>query len=145
MTMVRKQMVDQLNCDYTYGDRTKYHRTKVGLSKSHVNDAFIIARGTDQEFSIVYQVKQVRRNNRCLQKNRKGYAPSIRKQRYPYQPNDLVRYNNTPCRVKGVFNYGKWIRLVTSIGKTINTNIKNVELVTYGKGLQFNVRNSSPT
>ena len=148
MTMVRWKMVEQLNCRRTYGDRTKYHRTKVGLSKSHVNDAFIIARGTDQEFSKIYEVKQVRRNNRSIQTNRKGFNRSIRKRRYKYQPNDLVRHNNTPCRVKGVFNYGKWIRLVNSIGKTINTNIKNVELITYGKGLQFkqfNVRNSSPT
>jgi hypothetical protein len=41
--------------------------------------------------------------------------------------------------VKGVFNYGKWIRLVNTVGKTINSNIKNVELIKYGKGIQFTI------
>ena len=36
-------------------------------------------------------------------------------------------------RTKGTFNYGKWIRLEDGT----NTNIKNVELICYGKGLQF--------
>jgi hypothetical protein len=48
--------------------------------------------------------------------------------------------------VKGIFNYGKWVRLTpiknpvdTKTGKTINSNkaIKKVELLKYGKGLNF--------
>jgi len=48
-----------------------------------------------------------------------------------------VRHKGLLCRVKGVFNYGNWVRLIDNMGKTINTNIKRVELVKYGKGLQF--------
>lgn len=146
MTMVRWKMVEQLDCQYTYGDRTKYDRTKIGLPKSHVNDAFVIASGGKQQRITSFDVKQIRRNNRCIQINRKGFKPSIRRQRYMYQPNDLVRHNNSLCRVKGVFNYGKWIRLVNSVGKTgkkINSNIKNVELIKYGKGMQFIVNSST--
>jgi hypothetical protein len=143
MTMMRKQLVERLNCRHTYGDHTKYHRTKIGLSKSHVNDAFVIAGGKKHPRSQLFDVKQIRRNNRSIQTNRKGFKPSIRKQRYSYQPNDLVSYNNSLYRVKGVFNYGKWIRLVNTIGKTINSNIKNVELIKYGKGLQFTVNSSA--
>ncbi len=147
MTMVRWKMVEQLKCQYTYGDQTKYDRTKIGLSKSHVNDAFVIAGGNKQQRTKFFDVKQIRRNNRCLQINRKGFKPSIRRQRYKYQPYDLVRHNNSLFRVKGVFNYGKWIRLVNSVGKpvkTVNSNINKVKLIKYGKGLQF-LLNSATT
>ena len=79
---------------------------------------------------------QTRRNNRSLQKNRKGYGISIRRERYKIQPNDLVRFKDILCRVKGVFSYGKWVRLASKTGEVINTSIKNVELVKYGKGIQ---------
>lgn len=68
--------------------------------------------------------------------NRKRFKPSIRRQRYKLQPNDLVRHNGFLCRVKGVFNCGKWVRLATKAGEVINTNIKNVEVLKYGKGIQ---------
>jgi len=70
--------------------------------------------------------------------NRKGYGRSIRKQRYQFQPNDFVRYKGQICRVKGMFNYGKWVRLEHGDLSIVNSNIKNVEIVKYGKGLRFN-------
>ena len=136
MNVVRKKLVDILDCDYTYGYITKYNRIKLGLEKSHANDAFAIS-GTTQKRCKQQNIKQVRRNNRSLQTNRKGFKPSIRRKRYQYHPMDLVRYKNQACRVKGVFNYGKWIRLIDSSANIININIKNVELITYGQGLCF--------
>ncbi len=115
--MMRKQLVERLNCHLAYDDRTKYHRTKIGLSKSHVNDAFVRTGGKKHPRSQLFDVKQIRRNNRSIQTNRKGFKPFIRKQRYSYQPNDLVSYNNCLYRVKGVFNYGEWIRLVNTAEK----------------------------
>ncbi len=137
MNSMRWMLVNQLNCGHTYGYITKHNRIKLGMEKSHVNDAFVIASGTCQTRAILYTVKQNRRNNRALQINRKGFVPSIRRKRYEFQPNDCVRYDGHCFYVKGVFNYGNWIRLVDSIGNIINTNIKNVEMVMYGKGLQF--------
>lgn len=116
---------------------TKYIRTKLGLEKSHVNDAFVIAGGSGQERVKPYTLIQVRRNNRSLQKNRKGFKPFIRQCRYNIQPYDLVRFKNMVCKVKGMSSYGKWVRMVTKAGEVINTNIKNVELVKYGKGIQW--------
>ena len=144
MNTVRKKIVENLHCQNTFGFITKYCRIQLDLPKSHINDAFVIAGGNNQQRVKPFDVKQVRRNNRSIQTNRKGFKPSIRRQRYKYQPNDLVRYNNGPYRVKGVFNFGQWIRLVNSIGKIVNSNIKNIKLIKYGKGLQFTV-NSSPT
>ncbi|GAI20743.1 unnamed protein product [marine sediment metagenome] len=96
----------------------------------------VIAGGTlNIQRTLPYDFKQVRRNNRSIQTNRRGFKPSIRRQRYSFQPNDLVRYGKKICRVKGVFNYGKWVRLVDSIGNIINSNVKNVELICYGKGI----------
>jgi len=138
---VRWRVVEQLGAEHTYGYATKYQRNKLGLEKSHVNDAFVIAGGTNQERCRPYQVIQVRRNNRAIQTNRKGFTPSIRKQRYQLQPHDLVTYDGKLYKVKGVFNYGKWVRLSGSNGAVVNTNIKNVELLKYGKGLVFTFKN----
>jgi len=138
---LRWQLVAQLGAEHTYGYVTKYQRNKLGLEKSHINDAFVIAGGTNQERCRPYQVIQVRRNNRAIQTNRKGFTPSIRKQRYQLQPHDLVTYDGKRYKVKGVFNYGKWIRLSGSNGTVVNTTIKNVELLKYGKGLVFTFKN----
>jgi 5-methylcytosine-specific restriction endonuclease McrA len=132
-----KELYGKASINYTYGYITKKLRIELVLEKSHVNDAFAISKGSDQERCRPHVVKQTRRNNRSLQTNRKGFNPSIRRERYKFQPNDLVRYKGQAYPVKGVFNYGAWIRLQNENGKDINSNIKNVELITYGKGLQF--------
>ncbi|GBE55725.1 CRISPR-associated endonuclease Cas9 [archaeon BMS3Bbin15] len=137
MNIVRKKVVNTLKCAWTYGYITKHDRIKLGLEKNHVNDAFVIAGGTTQSRTIPDMATQTRRNNRSIQTNRKGHKPSIRRQRYKLQPNDLVRYKEILCKVKGVSSYGKWVRLVTKAGEIINTNVKKVELVKYGKGIQF--------
>jgi 5-methylcytosine-specific restriction endonuclease McrA len=136
---IRWKLVEQLAAENTYGYVTKYHRNKLGLEKSHVNDAFVIAGGTNQERCRPYEIIQVRRNNRSLQKNRKGFKPSIRRQRYQLQPYDLVKYNNRIYRVKGVHCYGKRVVLENPKGKNPSVVINNVELIKYGRGLLFNL------
>ena len=142
MTTVRWKLVKQLNSlmpysvSHTYGYITKYNRDELGLEKSNINDAFVIAKGTNQKRCKPFIVTQKHRNNRSIQLNRKGFKPSIRRQRYKYQPNDMVKFDNKVYKVKGAFSYGKYIRLSDN-SNTINTNIKNVSLITYGKGLQF--------
>jgi len=137
MNTIKKRLASILECETTYGYITKHDRIKLDLLKSHVNDAFVIAGGEKQQRCKTYTITHTRRNNRSIQTNRKGFKPSIRRQRYNLQPNDLVKHDKLLCRVKGVFNYGKWVRLVDSAGTIINSNIKKVELLTYGKGLQF--------
>ncbi len=125
MNTIRWELVRLLHCSHTYGYITKNNRTKLNLEKSHANDAFVIAGGTDQERARPYQGRQTRRNNRILQINKNGFKPSIRKRRYELQPNDLVflKLRSLICTVKGVFNYGRWIRVVDSIGNIINTQL----------------------
>ncbi|MBU2598339.1 MAG: RRXRR domain-containing protein [Actinobacteria bacterium] len=142
MTTVRWKLVEQLNkimpysVSHTYGYITKFNREPLGLEKSHINDAFVIANGTKQKRCKLYTITQTRRNNRSIQTNRKGHKLSIRRKRYKLQPNDMVKFNKKIYKVKGVFNYGTWVRL-SNDSKVIDSNIKNVSLVSYGKGLQF--------
>ena len=132
MNIVRWKLVNHLNCKHTYGHITKYNRTKLGLPKSHANDAFAIAGGTkDMQHSTTTTSKQFRRNNRSLQKNRKGFKHSIRRQHYSLQPNDLVKYNGKEHRVKGMHCLGT--RVMLDIKKSIA--LSKVELITYGKGI----------
>ena len=137
MNIVRWKIVDTLKCGWTYGSITKYHRIRLGLEKSHDNDAFVIAGAEKQERCESQQVIQTRRNNRSLQKNRNGFKPSIRRKRYALQPHDLVRKEGILYRVKGVFSYGTWVRLENNLCEIVNSNAKKMELVKYGKGIQW--------
>jgi 5-methylcytosine-specific restriction endonuclease McrA len=137
MNLVRSRLVDKLHCEATYGFITKYHRIKLGLPKSHANDAFVIAGGTTQGRSDPYLVHQSRRNNRQLQKNRKGFKPAIRRQRYPYQPHDLIHYNAQAYRVNGTHCKGRRVIVFTHSGQKKSIGVNNIEVVTYGKGFQF--------
>lgn len=92
MNNVRWRLVERLDCRYTYGYVTKHDRVKLGLEKSNINDAFVIAGGKHQRRVKPFRMRQVRRNNRAFQKNRKGYGVSIRRKRYRLQPNDLVLF-----------------------------------------------------
>lgn len=137
MNIVRWKIVNQLNCDYTFGHITKMKRIELDLEKTHYNDAFVIAKGKTQKRCEPIKAVINRRNNRSLQTNRKTYGRSIRKKKYPLSPNDLVKYKGKVCKAKGMFNYGTWIRMKDSEGNTTNSNVKNVELIKYSKGLTF--------
>ena len=146
MNNIRKCIVDRIECDHTYGYITKRKRIESGIEKSHINDAFVIAESNGQSRCRPFGVKQVRRHNRCLQKNRKGFAPAIRRQRYRYQPNDTVLVNNKICKVKGTHNKGKSVVVSDSITKDRSVSLKKVELINHGQGLSFgNMSSISPT
>jgi len=136
MTIVRWKIVNALGCKHTYGYITKHNRIKQKLPKSHINDAFIISGGTFQERCKSYVIKQVRRNNRCLQINRKGFKRSVRRKRYTLQPKDTVSYNNKLYLVKGVHCKGSRI-VISDFVRNFSVNIKKVELIYHGKGIQF--------
>ena len=182
MNIVRWYLVDELKSKYdnvfiTYGYITKNHRIKNGIEKSHLNDAFAIAKGTNQtRTKDKFLVIQDRLKNRSLEKfydskiidtrtnekvsgtdlncgrstrnknlnteNLRKYRGAkiskgqrrIRKQKYFYQPNDLVKYNGKVYTVKGTQNEGKYIAL-----KEIK-KVPKVELLTpyiFKKGLNW--------
>ena len=94
------------NMKETFGYITKQIRLKLGLAKTHYNDAFCIAGGNEQKRILPIELKQKHRNNRAIQLNRKGFKPSIRKQRYKIQPGDLVKVNKKWYITKGMASKG---------------------------------------
>jgi 5-methylcytosine-specific restriction endonuclease McrA len=90
MSIVADRFKKVLDCNVTYGYETATKRNILRIEKSHVNDAFIIAGGINQERCLFYKIEQKRINNRVLQVKRKRFIPSIRRQRHEIQNRDLV-------------------------------------------------------
>lgn len=124
MNNIKQKIVDYLSCGYTYGYVTKHDRIKLGLEKSHSNDAFVIASGKAQTRSIPFNVSQKRKNNRCLQLNRVGFKPAIKKRRYLIQPKDLVKIQDRWLETVGCRGLGRYV-----VVNKKSINIKNVESV----------------
>ena len=139
MNAVRWKLTELTGADYTFGYITKRNRILYSIDKSHANDAFVIAGGSKQVRSSIYNVYQRRRNNRTLQINRKGFKPSKSRKRYSMQPGDTAEYNNSIWNVSGIRNYGKEV-IIRYGDKKMDVNINKVKMVRYGKGLQFQSR-----
>ncbi|WP_206207805.1 RNA-guided endonuclease IscB [Virgibacillus profundi] len=173
MSTVRFRLVNLKDVTHTYGYITKNNRIRLGIKKTHYNDAFVIAGGTEHKRVKPIFFKQSRSNNRSLQKfydakyidlrtgkkvaaaelhcgrtrrskntngeNLKGFRgqkiskgrKTIRKQRYFYQPNDLVYFEGNLCKVIGTMNKGKSVKL----DNKKNPDPKKLKPCKYGKGI----------
>ena len=108
MSMVRWKIVNRLkelgnNIKATYGYLTKTKRIELGLSKSHINDAFVIAGGTNQKrISVCYFVKQVRKCNRKLYKGIRSHIKNTGERlMYGFQRFDKVVWKGIECFIFG--------------------------------------------
>jgi hypothetical protein len=128
MSIIKNRFQKELDCRITYGYVTYNKARELGLEKSHINDAFVIAGGNHQERCVSFEVIQKRKNNRSLQLNKDGLAPSIRRGKSKYQPHDLVKINGKMYSVVGMFNLGTYIRVKGLKNKEVsNFPIKKVE------------------
>jgi len=116
------------DCNLTYGNETFVKRNLLRLEKNHCNDAFVIAEGNNQVKTQPIFLKQKHRNNRVLQVNRKGFRPSIRRQRHSIQPHDIVTINNKEYEVKTSHNCGRSIVYIEGINR-LDCNIKKIKKV----------------
>ncbi len=119
MSTVRWMLVNELQelgyeVTPTYGYITKNNRISLGLPKSHINDAFVIAGGTSQErLSVCYSIQQVRKCNRKLFKGDRSHIKNTAPRFvHGFQRYDKVLWNNTECfifgrRKKGYFDLRK--------------------------------------
>jgi len=133
MSTIRKRIIEDLKSKYddveeTFGYLTKCNRLELKLEKSHINDAFCIANGSNQERSFVQNIIQKRKNNRKLQIQRKRYKPSIRRQRYSIQPYDLLKINGKEYVSKGIHCKGESVIIIKN-GKKKSISVKKVEKV----------------
>lgn len=67
MTIVYRKLVETLNAEETYGYITEASREALSLSKTHHNDAFVIAGGKSQTRCEALNLEQTRKNRRSLE------------------------------------------------------------------------------
>ena len=167
MSTIYKRIVEGLEVEQAFGYETSFNRKELGLSKSHHNDAFVIAGGTTQKRVIPLMIEQIRRHKRSLEqfydakyidlrsgekvsgstlnsgrrtrnKNLNGEnlrmyrslkvssgQRRIKKQRYTYNPNDYVKFEDKIYRVIGMQNLGTGVKIADYPGvanKVVNVN-----------------------
>ncbi len=114
----------------SYGYITKTNRISLGLSKSHINDAFVIAGGTMQErASTNYSIQRVRKCNRKLFKGDRSHIKNTA-ERYinGFQRFDKVLWKGTECFVFGRRKTG-YFDLRKLDGTQVHASAKAKELV----------------
>jgi len=115
MSIINQKFEDDIvDVQITFGYITFIKRIQNNIVKTHNNDAFVIADGTNQTRCKPMLIKQKHRNNRAIQLNRKGFEPSIRKQRYSLQPKDLIWIGGKKYVVVGIQNKGKYVKVENS-------------------------------
>jgi RRXRR protein len=67
MTTIYRQLLNVLGAEEAFGFETKFKREKLNLNKSHHNDAFVIAGGTNQFRRETLVLEQVRCNKRAME------------------------------------------------------------------------------
>ena len=150
MNNIRWKLVSFLNCNWTYGYRTKHKRIKLGLEKSHVNDAFVIAGGENQyRAEYAYKAKQVRRQNRSLYKA--NLLKGGRKKRNTikevkgFRRFDKVLYGKVKCFIFGLRRSG-YFNLRDIAGNTIGSSVsyKKIRLIERARGRIEEVKTAFP-
>ena len=87
---------------HTYGYITKSKRVELGLAKSHLNDAFVIAGGTTQQRISGYAIQQVRKCNRKLYKGERSHIRNTADRLIKgFQRFDKVLWNGIACFIFG--------------------------------------------
>ncbi len=161
MSIVCWRMVNRLKGDFkevehTYGHLAKSKRVDLGLEKSHSNDAFVIAGGTTQKHNDTFKVKQIRRNNRSLDKFYNAKYLDLRdgKKKSDSELADQRCKRNTENNINfrvhrrhKIKKGGCCIRkksypfhpndVVIYDGETINSNVQEVVPYCYGKGFCY--------
>lgn len=67
MTTIYRRLLNVLGAEEAFGFETKFKREEQGLEKSHHNDAFVIAGGTNQFRSETLVLEQIRCNKRSME------------------------------------------------------------------------------
>jgi len=134
MSIVRWKLINTVkeageNTSHTYGYITKSNRILLGLSKSHINDAFIIAGGNGQKRNAYcYLIQQVRKCNRKLFKGDRSHIKNTAQRVvHGFQRFDKVLWKNVECFVFGRRTSG-YFELRKIDGTKIHASAKAKEL-----------------
>jgi len=150
MNVVRWKLVDHFRCLWAYGYVTKYWRIKEGLEKSHVNDAFVIAGGKQQNRAESNTIgKQVRRQNRSLYKANIQKGVKLKrntvKEVKGFWRWDKVGYKKKECFIFGLRSSG-YFNLKTIDGNKVSdsVNSKKLTFIERARGRIEEVRRAIP-
>lgn len=134
MSTVRWMLVNKLRelgnrVSHTYGYLTKAKRTEWGLSRSHINDAFVTAGGNGHIRSAVqYLIGQVRKCNRKLFKGDRSHIRNTADRFiYGFQRFDKVQWNGMECFIFGRRSTG-YFELRKLDGTRVHSSVKHSEL-----------------
>lgn len=115
MGMVGWRLVNELKelgniVTHTYGYITKSKRIELGLNKSHINDAFVIANGNNQiRHSFQYIIRQIRKCNRKLFKGIRSHIKNTApREVFKFRLWDKVLYDGNEMFIKGRRITGKF-------------------------------------
>jgi len=151
MNVIRWKLVNILKCGWTYGYITKYNRTKQGLEKSHVNDAFVIAGGDVEEqerSTAIIKGKQVRRQNRSLYKANllKGgrRKRNTVKEVGRFRRFDKVLYGKAKCFIFGLRSRGYFDLRDIEGNKIGDVSYKKLTLLERARGRIEEIRRAIP-
>ena len=146
MNIMRRRVIETLHDEYdnvseTYGYITKYNREKLGIGKSHSNDAFVISQNLDaQRLDVEYLMRKVRRHNRQIHKYKPSKGGKRKRNQLSYIVNgfrryDQVKYKNTTCFITGKRSNG-YFQLKLFDGTVISqgVNCKKLKLIEPIKG-----------
>jgi hypothetical protein len=137
MNIIRRRLLGYFpEAIETFGYITKANRYQHKIGKTHSNDAFVIAGGSNQKRAEERIISFKRKNNRSLQKNRNGYAPAIRRQRYSIQPKDLVRFEGKQYQAVGMQNKGAYLKMTDGV-KALVKSMKKIEVLFHQKGVIY--------
>lgn len=141
MSAVRWILVNKLRemgniVNPTYGYITKNKRIELGLPKSHVNDAFVIAGGINQKsLPVQYFIKQVRKCNRKLFKGERSHIKNTGKRFIKgFQRFDKVQWKGIECFIFGRRTSG-YFELRKADGTKVHSsvNYKQISLLERAK------------
>jgi hypothetical protein len=143
MSMVRWRLVNILrntnpeenpNVSYTYGYITKGNRIALGVEKTHINDAFVIAGGTkgiSQTCFNSYLIQQVRKCNRKLYKGIRSHIKNTASRFVNgFQRFDKILFENIECFIFGRRVTGRFdIRLLDGTVVSSSVSYKQLTLL----------------
>lgn len=134
MSMVRWRLVNTLRdmCNavsHTYGYITKSRRIELKLSKSHINDAFVIAGGNNQiRLPIQHIIQQVRKCNRKLFKGDRSHIRNTAERIiHGFQRFDKVLWRGIECFVFGRRTTG-YFDLRKADGTKIHSSVSHKQI-----------------
>jgi hypothetical protein len=123
MSMVRWRLIQETGASHTFGYITKSARITLGLAKTHINDAFVIAGGLRHKRGTSLIFKQVRKCNRKLFKGARSHVRNTAaREVFGFRRFDKVRVGEQDGFVFGRRNSGQFaIRSI--LGEKISNSI----------------------